>query len=220
MFAELTAWILEVIRSHGVLGVVIGVALESIIVPIPSPVVVMAAGAVLVEPGISVMAALPTILFIIAIPAALTALLGSYIPYGAAYWGGKPLIEHTERYIGVGWGDVRKVKKKVFRGTRDEVSVFLFRALPVMPLSLVSAAAGLIKMDWKRYSIATLLGVVPRVIVLSFLGWKLGELYTGMAMRFENMESFVSITLVLGIIAALIIHKFRLIDRIEQFMIK
>lgn len=220
MFTELTTWILETIKAHGVLGVIIGVALESIIVPIPSPVVVMAAGAVLVEPGISVMAALPTIIFIITIPAVLTALLGSYIPYGVAYWGGKPLIEHTERYVGLSWKDVEKVRKKVFRGTRDEVSVCLFRALPIMPLSIVSAAAGIIKMDWKRYSIATLLGLIPRVLVLAFLGWKLGELYMGMAMQFENLESFVSITLIIGILAMLVVHKFKLIDRIEKFMIK
>ncbi len=220
MFTELTKWILEIIQTHGILGVVIGVALESIIIPIPSPVVVMAAGAVLIEPGISLFAAIPTLIFIITIPAVITALLGSYIPYGVAYWGGKPLIEKSEKYVGLSWNDVEKVQEKVFRGTRDEVSVFFFRALPIMPLSIVSAAAGAIKMDFKRYSLATLLGMIPRVIILALLGWKLGEFYMGLAMRFENLESVISITIILGILAVLVIHKFKLIDRIEKLMIK
>ena len=75
MLADLTACILDAIRSHGVLGVIIGVALESIIVPIPSPVVIMAAGAVLVEQGASLAAALPTLLFVITVPATLAAWL-------------------------------------------------------------------------------------------------------------------------------------------------
>ena len=220
MFAELTTWIIETIRTHGALGVIIGVALEAIIVPIPSPVVVMAAGAILIEPGIPFMAALPTLLFVITIPAVITALIGSYIPYGIAYFGGRPLVEASEKYVGLGWEDVEKVRKKVLSGKRDEYSLFLFRALPIMPISLVSAAAGLIKMEWKRYSLATLLGLIPRIIVLSFLGWKLGELYMGLALRFESLETFISITLVLGILVLIVVHKFKLLARVEKFLIK
>ena len=84
-----------------------------------------------------------------------------------------------------------------------------------MPLSLVSGAAGLVRMDWKKYSIATLIGMVPRILVLSFLGWKIGELYMNTAMQFESLETVVSVTIVLLVLFGIVAHKFRLIDRLK-----
>lgn len=220
MLADLTRWILEAIRSHGVLGVIIGVALESIIVPIPSPVVIMAAGAVLVEQGASLSAALPTLIFVITVPATIAAWLFSFFPYGVAYWGGKPLLERAERFLGIGWSDIEKVRAKLSGGVSDEVSVALLRALPVIPLSLVSAAAGAVKMDWRRYSLATLAGLVPRILCLAILGWKLGELYMGLALRFESMESVISATLVLCLAGFIIVKRIRLSERIEERLLR
>lgn len=220
MLADLTAWILDAIRSHGVLGVIIGVALESIIVPIPSPVVIMAAGAVLVEQGASLSAALPTLLFVITLPATIAAWLFSFFPYGVAYIGGKPLLEKTERFIGVGWDDIERVRAKVTRGRSDEISIAMLRALPVIPLSLISAVAGAVKMDWRRYSLATLAGLVPRILFLSVLGWKLGELYMGLALRFESMESVISATLVLGLAGLVIVKRIGLPDRIRERLLR
>ena len=220
MLADLTTWILDAIRAHGILGVIMGVALESIIVPIPSPVVIMAAGAVLVEQGASLSAALPTLLFVITVPATIAAWLFSFFPYGVAYFGGKPLLEKTERFLGIGWSDIEKVRARLSKGMSDEVSIAFLRALPVMPLSLVSAAAGAIKMDWRRYSLATLAGLVPRILILSLLGWKLGELYMGLALRFESIESVISVTLILCLAGFIIVKRIGLSDRIRERLLR
>jgi len=219
MFSELTQWILDVIRSHGVWGVVIGVALEEIIVPIPSPVIIMAAGAILIEPNTSLQVALTTLIFVITIPAVITSLLGSYIPFAVGYFGGRPLIERTERYIGLGWEEVNGMKERLMKKNRETLSIIFLRALPIMPLSLVSGAAGLVRMDWKRYSIATLIGMVPRILVLAIFGWKIGELYMATAMRFENLETLVSLTLVALVVLGLLIHRFKLIDRVKKLVL-
>ena len=47
MLADLTNWLLEAIKTHGLLAVVLGVVIETVIVPLPSPVIVMAAGYIL-----------------------------------------------------------------------------------------------------------------------------------------------------------------------------
>jgi len=219
MFAELTQWILDTIRTHGVWGVILGVALEEIIVPIPSPVVIMAAGAILIDPYITFQAALPTLIFVITIPAVITSLLGSYIPFAVGYYGGRPLIERTERFLGVSWDDIGQIKARLQRNNRETITLALFRAIPIMPLSLVSGAAGIIRMDWKRYSVATLLGMVPRVIMLALLGWKLGELYLGIALRFESLESIVTFTIVGLVVLGVVAHRFNLIDRIKKLVL-
>ena len=51
MFTELTNLILEGIRTYGILAVIIGVAIETIVVPLPSPLIVMAAGYILIPHG-------------------------------------------------------------------------------------------------------------------------------------------------------------------------
>ena len=50
---------MELMRTHGQLSVFIGVMIEQIIVPIPSPMIIMGAGAVLILPGLSVPNASP-----------------------------------------------------------------------------------------------------------------------------------------------------------------
>lgn len=51
MFAQITAWILEAIKSHGMLAVILGVVIETIIVPLPSPLIIMTAGYLLIPKG-------------------------------------------------------------------------------------------------------------------------------------------------------------------------
>jgi membrane protein DedA with SNARE-associated domain len=50
LISEITQWIMELMRAHGQLSVFIGVMIEQIIVPIPSPQIVMGAGAIIIPP--------------------------------------------------------------------------------------------------------------------------------------------------------------------------
>ncbi len=58
MISEITQWIMELMRAHGQLAVFIGVMIEQIIVPIPSPLIIMGAGAILIHPEASIADAL------------------------------------------------------------------------------------------------------------------------------------------------------------------
>ncbi|MGH7833346.1 MAG: hypothetical protein ACREQK_06860, partial [Candidatus Binatia bacterium] len=88
---ELLSWIMDSIRAYGPWSVFAGVIIESVIVPIPSPLVIMGAGFVLIDPSISVQAAFFQILLLIVLPGSIASTLGAYIGYGIGYWGGKPL---------------------------------------------------------------------------------------------------------------------------------
>ena len=60
--AAILNWIMESIRSYGAWSVFIGVIIESVIVPIPSPLIIMGAGFVLISPQLSFFEALVPIL--------------------------------------------------------------------------------------------------------------------------------------------------------------
>ena len=85
-----------------------------------------------------------------------------------------------------------------------------------MPLSVISGVAGVMKLDFKRYSIATFLGVVPRNLFLAILGFSFGEFYHLLASKIDYAETIITVILVLLIIAYIIGNKFGLFDKIRK----
>ncbi len=77
LISEITQWVMELMRTHGQLSVFIGVMIEQIIVPIPSPLIIMGAGAILIPPGLSIPSAFVQILWVIVVPGTIASTLGS-----------------------------------------------------------------------------------------------------------------------------------------------
>jgi membrane protein DedA with SNARE-associated domain len=137
MISEITQWIMESMRTHGQLSVFIGVMIEQIIVPIPSPLIIMGAGAILIPPGISIPNAFLQILWTVVLPGSIASTLGSYIGYTISFYGGKALVVRLQRFLDVDWGQIERLEKR-FQGKKEALSIFLSRAIPVFPISLVS----------------------------------------------------------------------------------
>ncbi|MBI4669286.1 MAG: VTT domain-containing protein [Elusimicrobia bacterium] len=169
MIAEITQWILELLRTHGPTSVFVGVIIESVIVPIPSPLIIMGAGAILIAPDISLGRAALDILLLIVLPGSIASTLGAFIGYGIGFWGGRPLIEKLKGFLGFDWNDVEAMEQR-WTGKKIGWSIFLLRALPVIPLSLISAAGGVIRLPVVKFTWWTFLGSVPRCLLLGFLG--------------------------------------------------
>ena len=218
MFAELTNWIIEGIRNYGILAVIIGVVIETIIVPLPSPLIVMAAGYILIPQGPLYNVLLNA--FWISIVAGLAQTIGSYLLFFIGYYGGKPVIEKYEKYHGVSWKEIGTFQKKFSKGRKEDLTLFILRALPIMPLSVVSGVAGIIEMNVKRYSIATFLGVIPRNFILAILGYSFGEFYHLLAGKIDYAETVMTIILVLLIIGYIMGHKFGWFDKVRKTILK
>ncbi len=202
MIASVTQWILALLQTHGVAAVFIGVMIESIIVPIPSPLIIMGAGALLIEPGLTVAAALPALLLKIVLPGAAASTLGAFFAYGFAYYGGKPLIDRFAPFLGFNWGNVLEMDRRL--SGKAGIMLFLLRALPVVPLSLISATAGVLRLPLKTFTVWTFMGSVPRCLLLGGLGYLTRDAYEGLAGRINTMESVISAALVAGTISALL----------------
>ncbi len=218
LLGDITNWILETIRSYGVWGVVFGVMVESILAPIPSPLIIMTAGLVLIDPELVLTAGLWKILWMVTIPASIGQTIGNYVIYGIGSYGGKPLIKKYQRWLGFSWRDVIKVKKKLDKNQRW--SLFVLRAIPIMPLSIISGCAGLVKIDWKKFGLFSFLGLLPRNFILAFIGWKLSGVYLKIAERIDSIESLLTLTIAGIIIAFILVKHFKVIDKIERLMLK
>lgn len=188
---ELTQWLLDSIRSHGAFSVFIGVLIESVIIPIPSPLVIMGAAAILIPPELPLGTALGRIASHIVLPGAIGSTIGALIGYGLGFWGGKPVIDRLRRFLGFGWQDVQAMEQRLNR-RHAGIILLLLRALPVVPLSLISIAAGLIRWPVVSFMGWTWLGSIPRCLLLGTLGWATGDAYYGLAHRMDRLEGLIS----------------------------
>jgi membrane protein DedA with SNARE-associated domain len=199
MISEITQWIMDSMRGHGQLAVFIGVMIEQIIVPIPSPLIIMGAGAILIIPELSIPKALLQILWIIVLPGTIASTLGSYIGYMISFYGGKALVVRLQRFLDVDWDELSNLEKR-FQGKKQALSLFLFRAIPVFPISLVSVFAGLLRIPIKPFTLYTFLGSIFRCLFLGFVGWWIGATYEKVATRLDSAETIVSILMLIAMV--------------------
>jgi membrane protein DedA with SNARE-associated domain len=148
--------ITELITKHGDVGTFIAMFLESSIIPIPSEVVIAGAGAIGVP------------LWSIVIYGALGSTLGAMVGYAIGYFAGRPIVLKLGKYIFIKPHHVEKAE--AFALKHGVWSVLLGRLLPVIPFKVFSIASGLTKIPFVPFVICTMIGVVPRLILLALLG--------------------------------------------------
>jgi membrane protein DedA with SNARE-associated domain len=202
----LDAWIESImllliswVAALGPLGVFIGVMIETFVAPLPSPLVPMAAGFILtweLEP----LQAIFVILFSVMLVGALAATLGSFFGYGIAYFGGYPLIERYGKYLGTSIEEVEYMRKNMEKSSRDEIYLFTARAIPIIPLSVISLLYGALRANIKRFTLVTFLGALPRYLVLGLLGWIIGVGFINLAQMIDLFETLILVLLLIFLV--------------------
>lgn len=146
----------DLIRQYGDLGVFIAMFFESSIVPIPSEVILIGAGAV----GIP--------LYSITLFGALGSTIGAMVGYLIGKHGALPLILKYGRFIFIQPHHIESAE--TFARKYGVRSVFIGRILPVIPFKVFSIAAGITKIPFPAFVMWTLIGVIPRILLLSIFG--------------------------------------------------
>jgi len=201
---------MELMRAHGQLSVFVGVMIEQIIVPIPSPLIIMGAGAILIPAELSVPNAFLQILWIIVLPGSVASTVGSCIGYLISLYGGRALVVRLQRFLDVDWQEIENLEKR-FKGKKEALSIFFSRAIPVFPISLVSIFAGLLRIPIRPFTFYTFLGSIFRCFFLGFFGWWIGATYEKVATHLDSVETIVSMVMLIGMGLAFIYlyYKFR-----------
>jgi membrane protein DedA with SNARE-associated domain len=191
--------IFEAIKNNGVISVIIAGLVEQVIVPIPSPVIPMAAGFIFVPQNVAgFLEILKTIFLKAALPFAIGSTIGSTIVYLAAWYGGKWLINKFSRWLEITWNDVELVKEKYFRDNYyDALVIFISRAIPIVPSVLFSAACGAIRIKPITYYATTALGLLVRGIILGWIGWRSGEALFSIADGLDSFGTIMNLVFVL-----------------------
>jgi membrane protein DedA with SNARE-associated domain len=162
---QFSDWYLAVLAQGGYWLVAGLMALESTIVPIPSEVIIPPAAYLAHTQGqLSVVGVI--------IAGTLGSWVGATVMYWAARWLGRPLVLKLAPFVGV---PVAKIEMaEAWSAHYGWAGVLFSRLLPVIR-HLIGIPAGILRMDFRWYSAATLAGSALWTSVLAWLGMTVGE---------------------------------------------
>lgn len=174
MVETLLQSIISWVQSLGYIGVFYGALLEEFFYIIPSSIVQLTAGAILLSDLSWSWGLLWKSMLWIGIPASVGVTLGSLPYYALGYYGGKPAIEKWGKWLGVTWQSIEDLNKKLTRTWWDDVVFTGLRALPVLPSVALSVGPGIFRMPMRTYLIGSFVGTFIRATVMGFVGSRLG----------------------------------------------
>lgn len=169
-------WVLH----GGYLGIIALMAMESSIIPIPSEIVIPPA-AFLAARGDLNMAG-------VIIAGTVGSYLGAAIGYGLCLAIGRPLVLRFGKYFLVPADKLERAE--IWLERYEWGGVFFARLLPVIR-HLISYPAGLVRMNFWKFSVATIFGSALWCSVLAYLGAKAFQAQPDLISNVDGWTTFV-----------------------------
>jgi membrane protein DedA with SNARE-associated domain len=193
-------WIVRLIEQSGYLGVGFLMFLETVFPPIPSEIIMSVAGVAAGQGKLDYWGVVGA--------GTAGAMLGNILWYLAARALGiqrlEPFIRRWGRWITMSWTEVKRAER--WFGMHGTFFVFLGRLLPTVR-SLVSIPAGLLKMSFRRFVLASTLGTAGWTALLAGAGFKLGENYGEIDKFLGPASNAILVILVAGYIYRVWTHR-------------
>jgi len=191
------SFIYHLISSYGYIGIFLLMILQTILVVIPSEAVIALSGALgldttkVIAVGILGLLAGATIAFFI-----------------SRYFGRKIVL----KLVGEEWVD--EVDEWIDEhGTK---AIFVARLVPLIPFDLISYVSGLTKMDFKKYIVATIIGMLPRIVFLVYLGETAKSVFSLIGLGMD----FIIVFGTLGIILIIYLDRKGHLSGLRSFVMK
>ena len=208
MFKPLIDWYMATLSSGGYPLVALLMAIESSIVPLPSELVIPPAAHLAWRDGMQFLGiqftGWPAQIGLV-IAGALGSWLGATAMYGAARWLGRPLVLRYGKYIFISSKKIHGAER--WAAHYGSMGIFISRLLPVVR-HLVGIPAGIVKMNYAKFSLYTLLGSAHWSAVLCYVGVAAGQDEKLMAGEFHRIATWLAgAAVVLGGIYYVFVHR-------------
>lgn len=165
MFKGLLDWYMSTLETGGYPLVALLMAIESSILPLPSELVIPPAAHLAATKGTFSYAGL-------VIAGAIGSWVGATVMYWLSRWLGRPIILKYGKYIFIPEEKVHGAER--WAEKFGSMGIFISRLLPVVR-HLIGIPAGIVKMNYIKFSIYTLLGSAIWCGVLCWLGVTAGK---------------------------------------------
>jgi len=166
LFKPLIDWYLGALAKGGYPLIVLLMGIESSIVPLPSELIIPPAA------HLSHTGQIPISLVGIVIAGTLGSWLGATVMYLCARVAGRPLLIKYGRYAMISPEKIEGAER--WAEHYGSMGIFISRLLPVVR-HLIGIPAVIVRMNYKLFSLYTLLGSAVWCAVLCYVGIKMGE---------------------------------------------
>ena len=164
MLERLVEFLLASLLDLGYPGIVVLMAMESSVLPVPSELVMPPAGYWVAKGEMNVV--------IVVVCGVVGSILGALANYAVAHWLGRPLVRRFGRYVLISERSMERTER--FFAQHGEFSTFTGRLLPVIR-HLISIPAGLVRMPLPKFVTYTGLGALAWCSILTWIGYVLGR---------------------------------------------
>lgn len=165
--------------------------IEEVIAPVPSAAVLLITGTLSAMQGRTVLELAPLVLI-----AAAGKTIGAIIVYHFSHHLTRIVFGRFGSWFKVSDEEIRAIGSRVTGRLRDYLMFTAFRALPILPSSVVSVGCGMLKIPVRLFLITTLIGTVVRDSIFIYAGYQGTEFLTDLINESVTIESFVQTTIV------------------------
>jgi membrane protein DedA with SNARE-associated domain len=177
----------DVVDAMGLPGVFVLMLLESACIPVPSEATMLFAGFNVSNGEYSLLAATAV--------GSIANLVGSWIAYAVGYYGRIDILEKH--------GSKLHIKKRHLEWAdrwferHGDATVFFTRMLPIIR-TFISLPAGVARMPFWRFTVFTLAGCIPWVLMLTFIGKQAGDNWEKWKDNLHYVDYAVAACIVIG----------------------
>jgi membrane protein DedA with SNARE-associated domain len=186
----------DFIGSAGLPAVFLLMTLESACIPVPSEAIMLFAGFSVSKGDLT--------LFGIVAAGVLGNMVGSWIAYALGYYGRLELLERN-RLFHVNPRQLALTERWFQR--YGSATVFFSRMLPIIR-TFISLPAGVARMPFWRFTVLTILGSIPWVLMLALVGRKVGDNWQHWRHNLGYLD-YVILAAIIGAIVYLVVKRRR-----------
>ena len=186
----------------GYVGVAVAVALETIVAPIPSEVILPMAGWKVSQSAsdpsvLEPLTNLPWNIPLAVLLATVGSVVGALVGYAIGAWGGRPILDRYGRYVGIGSEDLDRADRWFDRW--GSWAVFFGRMVPLVR-TFVSCPAGISRMPMGRFLLYSTLGSLPWNLALIYAGFVVGDNYEDISRTIKPFEYVIYAVVIAGVV--------------------
>jgi len=189
LLISLGTTVIQIISFFGYFGVFVLMAMESMILPVPSEMVMPFAGFLIANGNLN--------FWLVVLVSGLGSICGSLVSYSVGRYGGNPIVMKYGKYFLLDVKDLLNTEQWFKK--RGEKTILISRFIPIVR-HLISIPAGIGKMNLKKFIIYTAVGATIWNAFLAYMGFLLGKNWE----LVKHYSEYVSIP-VLIILATLVI---------------
>ncbi len=183
----------------GYLGVLLAMAIESAMIPLPSELILPYAGFLVSDPSqLEPLTGSAWNYWVVVIVATLGNTFGSLIAYAIGAWGGRPFLERWGRYLLIRPHEIELAER--FFDRYGAATAFLSRLLPIVR-TFISFPAGVARMPLGKFVAYSTAGALPWSMLLVYAGLQLGANWEEIRRALQPFDLAIAIAVAAGIVA-------------------